>query len=129
MTAATKPRAPVVYVAAALLSVYLIWGHTMNKASIFSGNTLSLILLGVLAAVVVAGSLARIKLPLIGSDRTAFNALAVIGLVMCSLGMQFLELTGRTRRHHGALSLDGATDGPTNCVRRRRVSGRTHSCR
>ena len=61
----------------------------MNKAVVFPGTSLILILLGLLAAVVVAGTLTRIRLPLIGSDRTAFYALAVIGLIMCPLGMQF----------------------------------------
>jgi hypothetical protein len=61
----------------------------MNKVNIFAGNTPVLIGLGVLAAIVLAGSLGRFKLPLISSERGAFFALVVIGFAMCTLGMQF----------------------------------------
>jgi hypothetical protein len=61
----------------------------MNKVTVFAGNTSVLIGLGLLSAIVLAASLGRFKLPLIGSERSAFFALAVIGMIMCTLGMQF----------------------------------------
>ncbi len=47
-----------------------------------------LILLGLLSAGVVAGTLTGIRLPLINSDRSALIVLIILGMSMCALGMQ-----------------------------------------
>ncbi|MDF2627539.1 MAG: hypothetical protein K0R39_1370 [Symbiobacteriaceae bacterium] len=47
-----------------------------------------LILLGLLSAGVVTGTLTGTRLPLIHSDRSALIALVVLGMSMCALGMQ-----------------------------------------
>lgn len=47
-----------------------------------------LIFLGLLSAVVIAGTLTGTRLPLIGSDRSALVALFILGTFMCTLGMQ-----------------------------------------
>lgn len=47
-----------------------------------------LIILGLLAAGVVAAALTGTRLPWIGSDRAALIALIILGMSMCALGMQ-----------------------------------------
>lgn len=47
-----------------------------------------LMLLGLLSAGVLATTLTGIRLPLIGSDRSALIALLILGMSMCALGMQ-----------------------------------------
>ena len=47
-----------------------------------------LILLGLLSAGVVAGTLTGSRLPLINSDRSALIVLIILGMSMCALGMQ-----------------------------------------
>lgn len=51
-----------------------------------AGNALAANLLGVLATFMVVALLANVRLPLLGSDRTAFIALALVGMTMCALG-------------------------------------------
>jgi hypothetical protein len=47
-----------------------------------------LILLGLMSAGVVAGTLTGIRLPFIHSDRSALFTLVILGMSMCALGMQ-----------------------------------------
>ena len=47
-----------------------------------------LILLGLMSAGVVVGTLTGTRLPLIHSDRSALIALVILGMSMCALGMQ-----------------------------------------
>lgn len=47
-----------------------------------------LIVLGLLSAGVVAGTLTGTRLPFINSDRSALIALVILGMSMCALGMQ-----------------------------------------
>ncbi|HYF77221.1 MAG TPA: hypothetical protein VD973_08825 [Symbiobacteriaceae bacterium] len=47
-----------------------------------------LILLGLISAGVVVGTLTGTRLPLIHSDRSALIVLVILGMSMCALGMQ-----------------------------------------
>ncbi len=51
-----------------------------------SGNTLAVIALGILAALLVFAVLTGRKVPLLSSDRAALLALVVIGMLMCTRG-------------------------------------------
>lgn len=52
-------------------------------------------LIGLVALYVVVGHLSGRSIPLVSDDRTAFIVLAVIGMVMCALGIQtILHSTG-----------------------------------
>ena len=42
--------------------------------------------LGIVAALIVAASMAHIRLPLLGSDRATFIGLVVVAMTMCALG-------------------------------------------
>ncbi len=51
-------------------------------------NNLTIAALGLVAAVLVIAAVSGRKLPLLSSDRAIFAALTVVGLGMCTLGMQ-----------------------------------------
>lgn len=55
------------------------------------GNTLMLIVLGISEVGIVAATLANVQLPLIGNPRIALIALVVIGMAMCSMGMELTK--------------------------------------
>lgn len=52
------------------------------------GTTIVLVVLGLVEAAIVLVTLANVQVPFIGSPRVALIALLVIGMAMCSLGME-----------------------------------------
>jgi hypothetical protein len=56
-------------------------------------NNIAVVVLGLLTTAFVAAALANVKIPMIDNDRAAFIVLAVLGVVMCSLGMR-IEIYG-----------------------------------
>lgn len=57
------------------------------NAAILNWNALLSSALGIVAVLFIAAVLMGWKVPMISDDRAAFIALAVIGFVMCSIGM------------------------------------------
>jgi hypothetical protein len=55
-------------------------------ATTFTGSALAANILGIVAALMVAASMANIRLPLLASDRAAFIGLVAVGMAMCALG-------------------------------------------
>jgi hypothetical protein len=55
-------------------------------ATTFTGSAPAANVLGVVAALMVAASIAGVRLPLLGSDRATFIGLVVVGMTMCTLG-------------------------------------------
>src|SRR5689334_25271100 len=45
-----------------------------------------LVILGIMAVLLIGAFFARIQLPMIENDRTAFYALATLGFCMCAIG-------------------------------------------
>lgn len=52
-----------------------------------SGNTVALVALGILAAIIVVATLTNAQLPLISNLRVALIVLLVVGMALCAMGM------------------------------------------
>ena len=52
------------------------------------GNTMALVALGIVEAILVVITLANIQLPVVSNHRIALAVLLVVGMAMCSLGME-----------------------------------------
>jgi hypothetical protein len=61
----------------------------MKAATTMGTNTVAIMVLGVLALVLAASILNGTRLPILSSERAAFFGLFVLGMGMCTMGMQF----------------------------------------
>ena len=60
----------------------------------FMGNSITSLILGALAVLLVAGVLTGRKIPLVGSDRTTLILLVIVGMAMCMRGIGRVSVEG-----------------------------------
>lgn len=65
-----------------------------ESAAPMMGNTISSVLLGGLALLVVFATLSGRKIPLLSNDKAALAALVILGMAMCMRGVNRVAATG-----------------------------------
>ncbi len=63
----------------------------MQTTTSFGGNMIGLGILGILETAIVLVNLTRVSMPIIGNNRITLIVFLVLGMAMCTMGMQITE--------------------------------------